>query len=272
MTRRRSGSRFFQHGLYPPGVAQLGVRTCKSCDLNGMPNHSFFISAWFPLRHSIQHLPINRGVPELKSSKMQAMTRNCYHLYLPFHSPIPRCGCYSTTMLKKHFQKAPWHKSTCALLSIIYAHRQKSLKQLQPSKMPFWAEEFLPNHWTGINISSSSGVRESVRTILSWERWSIFPWKNNITGSFFPLTDSTTTPHQIITIKQSWLMEQLFIPSLKLQMLPLQSNCLLKSTGNSFYFSFYEKKNQKINRKKLTCEFTSMTMQSSFCCRQCYLH
>jgi hypothetical protein len=32
---------------------------------------------------------------------------------------------------------------------------------------------------------------------------------NNITGSFFPLTDSTTTPHQIITIEQSWLMEQL---------------------------------------------------------------
>ena len=124
------------------------------------PESFLFISAWFPLGHSIQHLPVNTSVPELKSSKMQVMTRNCYHLYLPFLSPIPRCGCYSKNMLKNLSEGSMAHINLCSMVYHLCTP-QKSPRQLQPSKMPFWAEElFLPNHWTGINISSSSGVRE----------------------------------------------------------------------------------------------------------------
>lgn len=43
---------------------------------------------------------------------------------------------------------------------------------------------------------------------------------------------------------------------------PPQTNWLLKSTSYSFYLSLKGKRNKKKNGKKLTCEFTSMTIQS----------
>jgi len=52
-------------------------------------------------------------------------------------------------------------------------------------------------------------VRERERRRFSAGKDDQYSLTNNITGSFFPLTDSTTTPHQIITIEQSWLTEQL---------------------------------------------------------------
>jgi len=82
ITRSRSGSRLFQHGLYThPRRKNMQVlrfeRHAKSF---------LFISACLPLRHSIQHLTINMGVPELKSSKMQVMTRIKSGIELFFNS------------------------------------------------------------------------------------------------------------------------------------------------------------------------------------------
>jgi len=147
------------------------------------------------------------SVPELKSSKMQVMTRNCYHLYLPFLSPIPRCGCYFYKYAKKTFRRL--HSAHQPVLyGLSSMHTTKKPKAITTIKNVILSR--------GISAKSLNRYKylfkfrsERERRRFSAGKDDQYSLTNNITGSFFPLTDSTTTPHQIITIEQSWLMEQL---------------------------------------------------------------
>lgn len=176
-----------------------------------------FISAWFPQGHSIQHLPVHVSVPELKSSKMKVMTRNCYHLYLP-SPPAPTQKKKNPTLwlLFYNYTKKTFWRLQSAHQPVLYG-----LSSMHTAKKPK-AITTIKNAILSRGISAKSLNRYKYlfkfRSVCVWERErrrfsagkdDQYSLTNNITGSFFPLTDSTTTPHQIITIEQSWLAEQL---------------------------------------------------------------